>query len=480
MARYPGFVGPSYTSQSKIAAADRCVNWYPEQIELASGQSGFALYPVPGYLAISSVAAPFRGGYTLNGQTFAVGGSNLYELTNITATSATATLRGSGLNNPDNQPCTFACNGDGGFQLLLSSGSQLYLYDLRSQVFSALNVAASYCGFLDGFFLALDPSTSTFKISALEDGSASQWDATQVAQRNDAPDKWLGMQVVRKEIWFFGSQTSNVFYNAGLAPFPFIPNPSVFVDEGGTAPWSIATLGGAPVWLAQTKAGGGVVKRANGYTPERISTHALEWAMSLYPTLLDAQGWVYSELGHTFYVLKFPAAGATWVYDESTGLWHERGDFNGYDFSGEHVYGHMFAAGYHLTGDAAGVIYRQGVDIATGIDGNGRRRLRRAPHLSSDGKRLIVDRLQVEFEAGLALLTGQGSNPAFSLRWSDDGGQTWGSWHDCSAGVRGAYKARAIWRRLGLSRDRVFELQASDPIPWRIVDAFIDARSALA
>jgi hypothetical protein len=32
----------------------------------------------------------------------------------------------------------------------------------------------------------------------------------------------------------------------------------------------------------------------------------------------------YQQLGHTFYVLIFPTADATWVFDIGEGLWHER------------------------------------------------------------------------------------------------------------------------------------------------------------
>ena len=49
MARWPGFVGPSYTSQSKIAAYDRSVNVFPEKIESGTGAASYALYTSPGF-----------------------------------------------------------------------------------------------------------------------------------------------------------------------------------------------------------------------------------------------------------------------------------------------------------------------------------------------------------------------------------------------------------------------------------------------
>jgi hypothetical protein len=104
------------------------------------------------------------------------------------------------------------------------------------------------------------------------------------------------------------------------------------------------------------------------------------------------------------------------------------------------------------------------------------RRLRRAPHLSNDGNRITFDKFQLDLETGLGIATGQGEDPQIMLRWSDDGGQTWSSEHWVSAGPQGSYKTRAIWRKLGQARDRVFEVTMTDPIPWRLLNAWIDVR----
>lgn len=94
------------------------------------------------------------------------------------------------------------------------------------------------------------------------------------------------------------------------------------------------------------------------------------------------------------------------------------------------------------------------------------RRVRRFPHLSKQQVRLFWHQLQIDLEGGRALTTGQGSDPQVMLRWSDDGGHTWSPERWVSAGLRGQYGHRAIWRQLGGSRDRVFELIVSDPVPW--------------
>jgi hypothetical protein len=66
-----------------------------------------------------------------------------------------------------------------------------------------------------------------------------------------------------------------------------------------------------------------------------------------------------------------------------------------------------------------------------------------------------------------------GSDPQMMLRWSDDGGRTWSNEHWESAGRLGRYSWRVIWNRLGTGRSRIFEVVVTDPVAWRLVDAYV-------
>lgn len=101
------------------------------------------------------------------------------------------------------------------------------------------------------------------------------------------------------------------------------------------------------------------------------------------------------------------------------------------------------------------------------------RRLRQSPHVSDEQFWFYVSHFQLDLETGLGRTTGQGIDPQIMLQYSDDGGHTWSNELWVSAGVRGAYAWRAIWRRLGRSRDRVWRVTMSDPVPWRLLDAYV-------
>jgi hypothetical protein len=229
--KYPAFVGPSYTSQSPNADCERLINMYVERVEAPGGKDQWQLLPTPGFSVFGTpgVSAAGRGLFHVNGRSFAVVGSNLYEVD----IAGVMTLRGAGLNNLDGSPARFCSNGDGGHQVGITSCSKFYVYDLNTNTLTQVLDGPTQCGFVDGFALVLDPATSTLKFSALEDFAT--FDPLDVAQRNDAPDKWAAMIVSHKEIWLLGSQTTSIYYNSGAAD-PFVPNPSVFINHGIAAP----------------------------------------------------------------------------------------------------------------------------------------------------------------------------------------------------------------------------------------------------
>ena len=168
----------------------------------------------------------------------------------------------------------------------------------------------------------------------------------------------------------------------------------------------------------------------------------------------------------------------TWVYDSTTQVWHK---WLSWDAESASYYRHRTNCGCYFNnafyvGDFEnGKIYRIDKDIYTD-NGNIIRRLRRAPHITTDLQRQFFEELQIQFQPGVGLQSGQGEDPQAMLRWSNDGGSTWSNEHWCSIGVQGAYKNRAIWRRLGWSRDRVFEVVVTDPVNAVIISANLKAQ----
>lgn len=470
---YPGFCGSSAVTQASVFNPERTVNFYPQRLD-GTAKSPVSLYPCPGFAAFCTLpTSPVRALYAINGRTFAIGGDTFYEV----FAGGTSTARGT-MAIDSRQP-TLSSNGSAGHQIFITSGNLGYIYDLITDTLSAETTGSAFGLMLDGYFIKLDTDRSEFAISDLEDGTT--WDAANVAQRTFAGDSWLAMGRSHRELWLFGGQTSEVWYDSGASNFPFEPYQGAFIEEGIAAPYSLAQFGSEDaglLWLSQNAKGQGVFRRAVGYTPQRISTEPVEYALSNYARIDDAIGWTYQDQGHNFYVCLFPTARACWVYDDTTDLWHERlewdtatGTWDAYRAQCQCV-----AFGQHLYGDrSSGTIFAGSVTKLLDMNGNGIRRLRRGPVLSDEGKLFVVPRLTLDLEPGLGSTSGQGVNPQVMLRASRDGGQTWGNERWKSAGRQGIYGQLVYWDLLGQSRAFVPEITMTDPAPWRVSGAYLGA-----
>jgi hypothetical protein len=233
----------------------------------------------------------------------------------------------------------------------------------------------------------------------------------------------------------------------------------------------VARLGNSFAYLSRNIRGQAQIVQMNGYVPTRISTHAVENSLT-NQTVSNAIAWTYQLEGHEVYVISFPSINLTWCYDVASGMWHKWLYTNNLGLY-ERARGNCCAQfqGLVLVGDYSnGKIYKLDMLNYTD-DGQHVRRLRRAPHLVADFQRGYFDELQIQFQPGVGNSAGDGVNPQAMLRWSDDGGSTWSNEYWTSIGLIGKYANRAIWRRLGWARDRVFEVSIADPVKAVIISA---------
>lgn len=471
--RYKGFCGPAYQSQAITAAGERLVNWMVERIE-PSGQ--LVLYPTPGFTLIhQTVGNTGRAHEFYDGREFVVEDSLFFELDS----SGNATFLG--FVAVDSNPATISWNGPGGDEVFVTSGSNAYTMNLTTNTvtqITALNGKATQGAMLHGYFLALDAVTGTLYSSELQDGLT--WTTgTMFQQRSAQPDPWIAMLVKSDYIYLFGAETGEVWYDAGSSPFPFAKHPSGGMEYGIGAAWSARVGGTSAFWLGSSRSGRGAVYRATGFSPENIATYPVQRAISQYADVSDAYADTYVEDGHTYYILSFLKANKTWVYDVEMQMWHERGtwdvDTSVSDFSVWRARCHAYCYGRHHWLDInGGAVYRASLSVGTDIDDLPIRRMRRAPTLVDENQRIYYSGFEVDLETGLGLTSGQGSNPQVMMRLSNDGGRTWTAERMRSAGKTGEFSKRVRWERCGMGRRRVFEISVTDPIPWRVTDAYLD------
>lgn len=475
MAQFP-FVGPSYSPRAKNLDAQQCINLYPE-VGGTTSKTVMALLGTPGLALWATLAGGSVRGLLRFSDTLAVAvcGPNVYSLT----TNGASTLLGTISNGTS--PVSMASNGT---IIMLVTGPAGYVVDpvakTVTQITAEAFTGADCVDFIDGYFVFNQPGSGRFQITGLY---SSDIDELDFATAEGSPDNIVSLLVDHRELWLFGSNSTEVYFNSGNADFPFERIAGAYIEQGCAATHSVAKADNSVFWLTADDRGKGMVMRSVGYQPQRVSDHALEYALSQYTTVSDAVAYTYQQEGHSFYVLVLPTANVTWTYDISSGMWHQRAWRNPADGSmnRHRANTHMAFAGENIVGDwEAGKLYRLDLDVFTD-NGDPVARVRTCPHLSDpDYRYQIFDSLQLDMQVGVGLPSGQGSDPKAMLQWSTDGGYTWSNELWASMGKLGDRRARVKWRRLGRSRDRVFKVVITDPVRVVIVGASVTVRTGAA
>jgi hypothetical protein len=409
-----GFCGPSYTAQSPIIDNERAMNCYCENSEAEAAATRRALLGTPGRRVFCTLPeSKVPGSFTINGRTF-FAGSNLYE----TDASGTQTNRGS-LGASPVTPTQILANET---QLVVLNNGNLYVLTLATNVFAAVNMAqfngpVAQIDFLDGYIIATLEDSHTFQVSNLE--NAITWSGLDIATLSLFPDNIVSMKVEHRYVWFFSAKKAVAYYNAGAGFPPFIPVQGEFLEDGAGAAFATVLLDNTLFWLDQDERGFMVARRLGS---GRISTHATELAWQQYATTSDAVGWTYQEFGHSFWVIYFPSANATWAYDLATNLWHERGFFVEADGSyiADRGMCHTFNFGKHLVGDwASGNVYELSSSLYSDA-GSAIRGMRRTPTISDENAWIYFESIEFIMETGL--LTIYDPQPATIIPILDAGG----------------------------------------------------------
>lgn len=397
------------------------------------------LLGTPGLVAIATLDGAPRAQHEFNGRLFVIAGTKFYEIVQNTPgppITVTANVLGSGLAN-DGLPASMATNET---QLLMCSGGSVYLYTFATNVFvqvAAANFTLStgpapviQVAFCDSFFLALIANSQTVCISNVLDGA--NWNLNGQIVVSVFPDNIVGMVVDHRELGLIG-RTKSVTYLATGSANVFDVNPSGFIEQGGHATFAISQLDNSVFWLGADERGSGIGWRLNGYTPVRVSTHAVELAWKSYPKRSDAVSYSYQDEGHAFWVILFPSAnngnGATWVYDTASGLWHERDLLNliSGQSMGHPSWNHTFVFGAHIVGDwRSAKLYQMSTNFYDNA-GVPIVRVRRAPHISTELEVTRHTRFVLDMETGLGPeppLQGTGTPTVLTLK--DANNVLWG------------------------------------------------------
>lgn len=438
--------------RSRPVNASRVVNLYPE-IPPEGSRAKLVHYGTPGQKEWHTIGGDtIRAGLEGQGYAYVLSGTILWRV--------------------ESDGTAIACSGDlippTGDATLINNGTQIgllvvpWLFVITGTAVVRVTATGypseglSSIAYIDGYAVGTrNDDSGQFYISAPLDFSS--WDALDFASAESSPDGLLRVLVDHREVWLFGAKTVEVWANTGASPFPFERVPGALLERGCAATRSAAKMDNSVFWVGDDR----IVYRAEGYQPARISTHAIEEVLRV-GTVSDAYGMTYFQGGHHFYVLTLPSLGRTLCYDAATTLWHERQSGTLLTHAIWDVQCIFEAFGKTLVGLQVGKVAELDLDTFDDLGMPIRSAIASAP-IYADGKRAIMREVEIEVELGVGINSGQGSDPAVMMRYSDDAA-TWSNERQGSLGPKGVRLKQVKWFRLGAFRQRTVEFSISDPV----------------
>jgi hypothetical protein len=460
-------VGPTYTEWSRPFDPQRTVNLYPV-FDKYGGKEVSALYGTPGLSLFASLGTgPIRGSYkAANGRFFVVSGSVLYEVDGTGASIARGVI---------DQNIGNISIAENGFQLAICDQESGYIFTYSTDTFAKITdpdfPAAGSITFIDGYFIVNKNNSGQFYISDINDGTS--WGALEFATAENSPDNLRRVFRGIGQLWLFGEDSTEIWNNTGDSTFPFEAISGAETETGVLSPFSVVEIKKSLFWVGRDRGGSGTVYMTSGFTPTRISTPPIEQRIIAATKSDEIVAYTYNDQGHEFYVITGGGLDTTLVYDLTTQLWHERAYNNNGVYETQLPITHSYVFDKHIVGDKNnGKLYELSEeffdDAETPIICE-----RIFTNLSEENKRVRFNRLEVDFEGGVGLQSGQGSSPVCTIEISKDGGQTWGNEYQLSIGAVGKYKTQAVLRRIGIAQELTFRLRISDPVKKAITGAFL-------
>lgn len=448
----------SNTTEKGITGGQELVNLYPRIT--SQGKYPFKLIGTPGTANFCELPTfPVKELRKAKGRAFAFTPSAIYEIfqNNTFQELAQVSLNGIRLSIANNGLQVVVVDGIKGYSIDLSSNEVVEI--IQDGFYPSTNVI-----YQDGYFIFNRVGTGQFYLSELLDVA---FDPNDFGSAEAQPDKLVSIISDHRELFLFGEETIEVWYNSGDAALPFERNQGAYIEKGCAAPYSVSKANNTIYFIGSDR----MVYSLNGYTPIRVSNHEVESTLS-NAELSEAFSYTYQEQGHLFYVLTIPSKNKTWCYDISTGSWHIR---KSYQFERHVSNCKVEVFNKNLVGSFnSGVIYELNSryyrdDLEPLI------RELTLPTISNGRSLFSIAGLELDMSSGVGLTNGDGFDPELRIFTSKDGGKSFLQHSKVvPIGKEGEFLTRAKATRFGVGRQFTFRVEISDPIPVEIGGAWLE------
>lgn len=356
--------------------------------------------------------------------------------------------------------CTMVFDDTG--NVLISDGATGYYWNGAVMVTVVHSTQIGPVAAQGGFGIFTVPGTAQFWVTNVN--ALSTIDPLNFATAESNPDNLLRCIVDHNELWLFGTRTVEIWSATGGADFPYTPFVNSHMERGCAAAFSVAKEDNTIYWLGDDK----IIYRADGYRPQRVSTHPIERLIADIPAsvIARADAFFYTMGGHKFYTLRFPDY-LTLQYNIATGFWNVAKSWGYEDWR---VIGSAGGTTDYLMTDTGIVRLDNTINQDEGVICA---RSGMSAPIWADGKRIVFRSFYLDCEVGRAAT---GITAQVMLRVARDG-ETFGNERWRALGLTGNYKRRVMWRNLGMGRKITVAFSFTDDASLSIVGS--DGRIAV-
>ena len=306
------------------------------------------------------------------------------------------------------------------------------------------------------------------------------FDALDFGSAEGDPDRIITQIVDHDELSIIGAKTTEVFRNIGGADFPLQIIPGAFTQKGAHTKYGVVKFDNTYMFV-----GGGeneltaIWRQSSSSSAVKISTDAIDNAIQKFTKdeIANAFTMTFSKKGQFFAIFSFNSdriPGKTFVYNGTASVlaglsvWFELQ--TGMTDAPWRVNAIVKAYGKLLCGDAIdGRIGELVENVYTEYGDSVLRQAALSP-MSSNGMKIFAGELEADFEAGIGLTTGQGSNPVAMMEFSDDGGRNFKGPFKRAIGKIGEFGHETVWNRQGrFPNARTIRFTVTDPVNANLI-----------
>lgn len=502
---------------------EQCHNMFLEHSQSENSKAEYYLIKIPGLKRFGSIPSVNLGACRcayrslLTNRVFMVFGSSVYEIVADGSRSFIGFLRTftGPVKMADNGKLLMLVDGDAGYIIRMFDDSIPPQPDqtftrIRDQYFpgvAAGTLAPTFVTFINTYFVINNPATNQYYWSwsyyvyneanvdhpydpAHIDG---YWTPLNSGAKIGQADNINALANCNNYLWLMGTNSSEVHYDSGdYNGQQFKRYEGAVLNIGCNAPFSLATYQNSLFFLGTDTVGTlGVFTNAGGMEPVRISTRGIEQIIEGMGVWSDCTAYCYAQSGHSFYVMQFPTASRTLVYDVVTNAWHERTKLiqaTGLLQRWDGMYAVESPWDRLLIGDASSsttytldpLYYQNDNPADSGV--NYIRCVKTTPIAFSLGVRIAYYWAQVICNQGsgtpVDTAAGVGQNPSVQVSWAEFGQPPWSDEQSAPIGRQGQTTVRSRVLAGGSGINRQYRIAMTDPVPFILVALLVSARPA--